>query len=143
MKPALALREIALAGVALVAVVTALAIAAAREDEAEATAVSVPVAGEGWYRALAAPYRVERVGEQTTCGHEATPQTLGVAHPVLPCGAKVYLAFRGKQVLTQVIDRGTGVPGREFDVTTALAKLMGLRGTRRIEWRFADRPRTS
>ena len=143
MKPALALREIALAGVALLAVVTALVVAAAREDEAEATAVSVPVAGEGWYRALAAPYRVERVGEQTTCGHDATPKTLGVAHPVLPCGAKVYLAFRGKQVLTQVIDRGTGVPGREFDVTTALAKLMGLRGTRRIEWRFADRPRTS
>jgi hypothetical protein len=142
-KPALALREIALAGVALLAVVTALAVAAAREDEAEATAVSVPVAGEGWYRALAAPYRVERVGEKTTCGHDATPKTLGVAHPVLPCGAKVYLAFRGKQVLTQVIDRGTGVPGREFDVTTALAKLMGLRGTRRIEWRFADRPRTS
>jgi rare lipoprotein A (peptidoglycan hydrolase) len=143
-KPALALREIALAGVALLAVVVALAIAAVREDAGEAALpASVPVAGEGWYRALAAPYRVERVGDRTTCGHEATPKTLGVAHPVLPCGAKVYIAFRGKQILTQVIDRGTGVPGREFDVTTALAKLIGLRGTKRIEWRFADRPRNS
>ena len=144
MSPALALREIALAGVALLAVVVALAVAAVREGEGEAAvAASVPVVGEGWYRALAAPYRVERGRERTTCGQEATPKTLGVAHPVLPCGAKLYLAFRRKQVLTQVIDRGTGVPGREFDVTTALAKAIGLRGTRRIEWRFADRPRSS
>ena len=143
MSPALALREIALAGVALLAVVVALAVAAVREDDGQAAVASVPVPGEGWYEALAAPYRVERVGERTTCGHDATPKTLGVAHPVLPCGAKVYIAFRGKQVLTQVIDRGTGVPGREFDVTTALAKAMGLRGTKRIQWRFADRPRNS
>ncbi len=144
MSPQLALRQLALAGVALLAVVVALAIAAVRDQDGEAaTPLSVPVAGEGWYRALAAPYRIERTGDQTTCGHDATPRTLGVAHPVLPCGAKLYIAYRGKQVLTQVIDRGTGVPGREFDVTTALAKLMGLRGTKRIEWRFADRPRNS
>ncbi len=144
MTPALALRELALAGIALVALVVALAVAAVRDDSDEpALPGSVPVAGEGWYRALAAPYRVERTGPRTTCGHDATTKTLGVAHPVLPCGAKLYVAYRGKQVLTQVIDRGTGVPGREFDVTVALARAIGLRGVKQIQWRFAEAPRVS
>ena len=65
------------------------------------------------------------------------PKTAGVAHPVLPCGAKIYINFDGKQVLTQVIDRGHTAPGRKFDVTQALAKLLGLQGTQTIRWRFA------
>jgi rare lipoprotein A (peptidoglycan hydrolase) len=63
--------------------------------------------------------------------------TMGVANPVLPCGVKIYLQYNGTQVLTQVIDRGPDVPGREFDVTRALAKRLGLVGTRTIRWRFA------
>jgi rare lipoprotein A (peptidoglycan hydrolase) len=62
---------------------------------------------------------------------------LGVANPVLPCGVKVYIAFGGRQALTQVIDRGPAVPGREFDVTRALAKRLGLVSTSMIAWRFA------
>jgi hypothetical protein len=41
-------------------------------------------------------------------------------------------------VLTQVIDRASGVPGREFDVTAALARRIGLRGVQPIRWRFAS-----
>jgi hypothetical protein len=40
-------------------------------------------------------------------------------------------------VLTEVVDRGTGVPGREFDVTAPLARRLGLRGTQPVQWRFA------
>ena len=31
---------------------------------------------------------------------------MGFAHPVLPCGAKIYLGHGGKEVLTQVVARG-------------------------------------
>ena len=70
----------------------------------------------------------------------ATPSVFGVAHPVLPCGAKVVLRYEDVQVLTQVIDRGTGVPGREFDLTAALARRIGLDGVQPIRWRFAAVP---
>jgi rare lipoprotein A (peptidoglycan hydrolase) len=144
MSPALAQREIALAGVALLAVVTALAIAALARgsDDTPAAPRSVPVAGESWYRALAAPYRVDRGRRRTLCGYRATSSLLGVAHPVLPCGAMLFVSYGGTQVLTEIVDRGTGVPGREFDVTTALARRLGLHGTQPIEWRFAERPRS-
>jgi hypothetical protein len=40
-------------------------------------------------------------------------------------------------VLTQVIDRGPNAPGREFNVTKALADEIGLHGTERIRWSYA------
>jgi rare lipoprotein A (peptidoglycan hydrolase) len=141
--PAIAQRQLVLAGIALLAIVTALAVAAAVRDSSAGTQdelASVPAAGGGWYRALAAPYRLNPREKRTACGQRATPKTLGVAHPVLPCGAKVVLRFEDVQVLTQVIDRGTGVPGREFDLTAALARRMGLDGVQPIRWRFAASP---
>jgi rare lipoprotein A (peptidoglycan hydrolase) len=62
---------------------------------------------------------------------------MGVAHPVLPCGAKVYLSYGGRRVLTQVIDRGPNKPGREFGVAKPLADEIGLHGTKPIRWSFA------
>jgi rare lipoprotein A (peptidoglycan hydrolase) len=138
--PALAQREVALAGVALLAVLIALAFAEGRETEAAPAAATegVPVVGAGadWYRALAAPYRGNGE-ERTACGQRLNDRTEGVAHPVLPCGAKIVLRFGDATVLTQVIDRGPDAPGREFDVTERLAERLGLSGTQRIEWRFA------
>ena len=49
--------------------------------------------------------------QKSACGVLITPDTAGVAHPVLPCGAKIYIEFGGKQVLTQVIDHGHTAPG--------------------------------
>jgi hypothetical protein len=137
-RPELAQRQLVLAGVALVGIVVALAIVA-RGGSSPATEdiTSVAPPGGGWYRALAAPYRLDPETERTACGQRATPRTLGVAHPVLPCGAKVVLRYGDTQVLTQVIDRGTGVPGRAFDVTAELARRMGLAGVQPIRWRFA------
>jgi hypothetical protein len=56
---------------------------------------------------------------------------------VLPCGVRLYIRFRGKEVLTQVIDRGPSVPGRDFDITKALANRLDLHGPQTIQWRFA------
>ena len=97
----------------------------------------VPVPGADWYRALAAPYPASTKRERTACGHELGPKTLGVAHPVLPCGVKIFIAYREKLVLTQVVDRGPAVPGRDFDVTPALSRRLALRGTQQIRWRYA------
>jgi hypothetical protein len=50
------------------------------------------------------------------------------------------IRFDDQDVLTQVVDRGAGLPGREFDLTPALAKRIGLSGVQQIQWRFAERP---
>jgi rare lipoprotein A (peptidoglycan hydrolase) len=143
--PALAQRQLILAGVALLGLVAALAVAAGAGGSSASTGngndlSSVAPAGGGWYRGLAAAYRLDPRTKRTACGQRATPDTLGVAHPVLPCGAKIVLRYGNVQVLTQVIDRGTGVPGREFDVTAALAHRIGLAGVQPIRWRFAAAP---
>jgi rare lipoprotein A (peptidoglycan hydrolase) len=129
-----ALRAAGLAAVTLIAAVVALAVThrgGTKEPE------KLPPAAGNWYRALAAPYVQTAKPKRGACGVVIGPRTMGVANPVLPCGVKVYIEYGGKQVLTQVIDRGPNVPGREFDITRALAKELGLSGTRTINWRFA------
>lgn len=138
MNAALAQREIALAAVALLAVAVALALGALLDDASEQRAAESPRGGGEWYTALAAPYAFGDDVEKTACGVAAGPRTMGVAHPVLPCGAKITMSYGGTDVLTQVIDRGAGVPGREFDVTAPLANRLGLKGVQPIRWRFAS-----
>ena len=128
MSAALAQRLIALAAVALLVGATALVLLRLRDT---------PPSGPRpvhWYSALAAPYAPPA---RTSCGLRATAHTLGIAHPVLACGAKLFVANGATEVLTQVIDKGPQLPGREFDVTTALARRLGLRGTQRVRWAFA------
>jgi len=126
------LRLAALAGVVLVALAVALAV---QHHNKKGAALPKP-AGQ-WYTALAAPYTPSTKTKTGACGVRIGPGTPGVAHPELPCGVKIYVKFGGKEVLTQVVDRGRVVPGHEFDVTQRLAKLLGLQGTQTIEWRFA------
>ena len=140
MTRAFAQRQLILAGVALLAAIVALVVTERRSSgEAEEGAPergSVAVVGEGWYQAVAAPYR-PTAGDRTGCGIVLKADTPGVAHPVLPCGAKIVLSHDGREVLTEVIDRGPGVPGRDFDVTLAVAQRLGLTGQQPISWRFA------
>ena len=126
------LRAAGLAGVALVALAVALAVAARHEKKA-----ALPTPAGQWYTALAAPYTPSPASKRGACGVVIGPATMGVGHPVLPCGAKIFVKLGDKEVLTQVVDRGHTVPGRDFDVTIALAKLLDLRGTESIQWRFA------
>ena len=126
------LRAAVLAAVGLVAIAAAVALS---RDSHPTSGLPAP-AGD-WYTALAAPYTLSKGRTTSACGVAIDTKAVGVAHPVLPCGVKVYVEYKGKQVLTQVIDRGHTVPGREFDVTQALAKLLHLQGTQTILWRFA------
>ena len=137
MTPALAQRQLALAGVALLAIVAAIVLVDRARDDPGASAAPPPVAAD-WRRALAGPYTLPAGTKLTACGQRASESILGVAHPVLPCGAKVVIRFDDQDVLTQVVDRGAGLPGREFDLTPALAKRIGLTGVQPIDWRFAS-----
>jgi len=125
-------RAAALAGIALLGV--AIALAVAHRDGKNGSTASP--AGQ-WYTAMAAPYTRTKA-RKGACGVVVGPNTPGVAHPVLPCGVKIYLEFRGREVLTQVVDHGHTAPGRTFDVTLPVAKLLGLQGTQTIRWRFAS-----
>jgi len=60
-----------------------------------------------------------------------------VTHPVLPCGAKVILRSGDTQILTEVIDNALVEPGRQLEVTEALAKMLEIDETVELEWRFA------
>jgi rare lipoprotein A (peptidoglycan hydrolase) len=126
------LRAAALAAVALVAIAVAVAVSQRSHHSSD-----LPEAAGNWYTALAAPYSPSKGSTKSACGVAIGDTTMGVAHPVLPCGVKLFVEFKGKQVLTQVIDRGHTVPGREFDLTQALAKLLRVQGTQTIQWRFA------
>ncbi len=137
----LAQRLLSLAAAALLGAIVALAVAS-RDDSAAKSAPVLPQPAvsdvSGWYRALAGVRTRPLAGHPSGCGTLLTPKTLGVDHPVLPCGAKIFVRFGGKTVLTQVVDRGPFVSGREFEVTPALADLLGLSGVQTIRWSFAQ-----
>ena len=137
MPPALAQRLATLAAVALLAAVAAMAIVAQRGTDESAAALTSAPAPAGWNIAFAGSRGATGDAQRTTCGQVLAPQSLGVTHPVLPCGAKVILRSGDKQVLTEVIDNALAEPGRQLEVTDALAKKLGIDGTVELQWRFA------
>src|SRR5688572_14019428 len=134
-------RTVALAAVALLAGVGALALTNDGESgDGGPTAVEgVTVSEAGWYSALAGSRGAPRDGERTTCRSILTPRSLGITHAVLPCGAKIVIAYGGTEVLTEVIDNRMKRPGRQFELTEPLAQRLGVDGTQQIRWRFAQR----
>ena len=138
MTAALIQRQVALAGIALLAAIVALALTShGTARSASELPQPVPVAGGGWYTALAGANEA-RLGRRTRCGVLLKPDTEGITDSVLPCGIKVYVAYKDSpQVLTQVIDRRAVVPGRKFDLTPKLAEELGVDGVQRIRWVFA------
>lgn len=139
MRATLVQRAVWLAGITLVAAIAALALTRRDADSNQRLpgAVVVPGTENGYYTARAAPYGPTARRNRTACGQPLLKTTEGVAHPVLPCGVRLYIRFRGREVLTQVVDQGPNVPGREFDITKALANRLDLHGTQKISWRFA------
>jgi Lytic transglycolase len=132
-------RALALAGAAILAGVVALVVSDRTGSKAAAPKLPQPVAapGGGWYPARAGVEEAGSLPRRSACGYQLTAKTLGIAHPVLPCGAALYVAYGGVRALTRVVDRGPSGPGREFDLTPALAKKLGLHGIRQVEWAFA------
>ncbi len=137
MPPAIAQRLAMLAAVALLAAVAAMAIVAQRGTDESAAALTSAPAPAGWNIAFAGSRGATGDAQRTTCGQVLAPQSLGVTHPVLPCGAKIILRSGSRQVLTEVIDNTLVEPGRQLEVTEALAKKLGIDGTVELQWRFA------
>lgn len=139
MSPAFVQRAVALVAICFVAVIGAVALThrGGGSDDNLPSAVPVPGTKNGYYTGRAAPYAPSAAHPRTACGEPFTNKTEGVAHPVLPCGVRLYIRFHGHEVLTQVIDRGPSLPGRDFDITKALANRLGLHGAQTIQWRFA------
>jgi hypothetical protein len=134
-------RTVALAAIALLAGVGALALT----NDGEGSDTGVPpvqaadVAEGDWYTALAGSRGAASDNERTTCQRILTPRSLGVTHAVLPCGAKIVIAYGGTELLTEVIDNRMKRSGRQFELTDALAARLGIDGTQQIRWRFARR----
>jgi rare lipoprotein A (peptidoglycan hydrolase) len=130
-------RQVALGGVALLAALGSLALDRAPEEQvAEPAPQAPPVAGR-WYEAAVGVYGPGFFGRTTACGVELTRQTRGVAHPVLPCGARIVVSNRGREAETRVVDRGPYGTAQEFALTQALAADLGLSGVQIVRWRFA------
>jgi len=138
--PVLAERLLALLATGLLAGVVGLAVAS-RDDQVASARAALPRPAvssvSGWYPALAGVRSRPLAGRVSGCGTLLRPKTLGVDHPVLPCGAKIFVAFGGKTVLTTVVDRGPFTPRPDFEVTPALADLLHLKGVQAIRWSFA------
>ncbi|HZP73299.1 MAG TPA: septal ring lytic transglycosylase RlpA family protein [Gaiellaceae bacterium] len=133
--PGLAAREVALGGLALLAGATALAVAAQRDRHTASGPTPV-----GSFTALAGSSGPQVFGRRSACGGVITEQTEGIAHPTLPCGARVFISFDGKTVLTEVVDHGPLAAGRQLDLTDALARRLGLRGVQLVHWSYAQAP---
>ena len=141
MSPALVQRALLLAAVALLAGVVAVSVADRVRDSGADRDLPEAVAppGGGWYEAVAGRERARFYGRPTSCGHVIERSTMGFAHPVLPCGAKLYLGRGDKEVLTQVVARGSTPRGVQFGLTDALAEELGIDRRETIRWRFASR----
>ena len=129
MSPTFVQRAVWLTGICFVVVIAAVALTRRGGDSSEKnlpSAVPVPGTKNGYYTGRAAPYSPTAAHPRTACGERFTNKTEGV-----------YVRFHGKEVLTQVIDRGPTVPGRDFDITKALANRLDLHGPQTIQWRFA------
>lgn len=141
MSPVLVQRQLALAGVALVSALGTLAFSRGGNDDAAGSPNDVvPAAAGRWYVARVGVYGRGFFGRTTACGVEFTRETRGISHTVLPCGAKIVVSNGGRELPTEVVDRGAYAPGHEFELTAALAVELGVDAPTTVRWRFASEP---
>ena len=75
-------------------------------------------------------------GNGVACGGTLKRNTVGVAHKKLPCGSKVLVGYRGRYLMTTVIDRGPYIAGRSLDLTYAGAEALDFidSGVANVRW---------
>lgn len=76
-------------------------------------------------------------GRHTACGQVLRPNTVGVAHRSLPCGTAVRFAYRGRYIVTTVIDRGPYTRGNLWDLTNGARQALGFSGSGRLRYSVA------
>ena len=124
-------RQAALAGAALLAALLVVVLDRSGGEK------SSPVSQAEWESATVGIFGRSRLGETTACGTPLTQETLGIAHPVLPCGVDLVVSYRGREVRTEVIEQGNVGPESQFDFSIALANELGIEKSTTIRWRFA------
>jgi hypothetical protein len=137
---ALAQRQIALAGLALLAGILALGLSSTKHASGPKLPESIPAPNGGWFQAVATSSgpTFSRKHLDGACGDVVGPGTqVGVANPVLPCGTKVYIEYGDTKTLTQVIARTPSTSEADFEFPPALAREIGLHGNQLIGWRYA------
>ena len=99
-----------------------------------AVAASAPLVAQTtiFKPAVASWYGPGFFGRRTACGTRLTRRTLGVAHKTLPCGTMVDLYHGGRTISVPVIDRGPFKAGRDWDLTQAAARKLGVKATVRV-----------
>jgi hypothetical protein len=132
--PALLQRQAALAGIALLATLGALALGHKGEAPVPVGLVSGAIR---WEPAVVGVLGAEAYAQKTSCGVALDSGSVGLAHPVLPCGVDIVVAYGDKRIRTEVVARGRVPAGRDFELTKALADELGVHGTQTIRWRFA------
>ena len=130
-------RQLGLVAVALLGAVVALAIAHEVGSTPRPVADVRPVVASPAAWTLAQAEARTTLPRRSACGWLLRPSTLGVEHPVLPCGAKLFLLVRGRRVLTEVVDRPPAGAATEFQLTPALASALGFNGRQPLRWTFA------
>jgi hypothetical protein len=135
MSLAVAQRMIILAAIGLLAAVIGLAIASSRDGSGNGS--GLPARVGSWYHTRAAPMSRDLEGTTTACGVRLSAKSLGIADPLLPCGAKLYIGYGDQDVLTQVIAVGPAPGGARFAMTPALAQTLGIEGTVTVRWGYA------
>jgi hypothetical protein len=126
-------RQVVLAAVTVLAVAVSLAFTTRHGHHHRVVRLPPP---RGSYTALAAAAGASTLGRKTTCGVLVGDGTMGIGSPVLPCGSRLYLTYRGRHVLASIIDRASPA-GASFLLTHALAKRLGVTGVRRVRWSYA------
>ena len=129
-------RLVLLGSVALLAGALALA-AVERLDADSGSRLTGAVAPSGWNVAFAGSRGPAGDAQRTSCGQILAAESLGITHPVLPCGAKLVLRREDTQVISEVIYNVLVEGGRQLVVNEGLAEILELEGTAEIEWRFA------
>jgi len=104
----------------------------AREQAASAAAEPLTAQVTVFEPAIASWYGPGFFGRRTACGTRLTRKTFGVAHRTLPCGTLVEIYHAGRTATVPVIDRGPFVAGRDWDLTQAAARRLGVRATVRV-----------
>ena len=72
-------------------------------------------------------------GQALACGGHMTPGMMGVAHKSLPCGTKITIRYRGRQVRVAVVDRGPYSGGREFDLGPGVRSALHFDGVGTVQ----------
>jgi Lytic transglycolase len=132
--PALVQRQAVLAAAALLATLAVLALS--RENDGGAV-LQPTVPAVRWESAVVGVLPDRAYERPTSCGSSLDPGTIGVAHPVLPCGVDLVVRVGGKQVRAEVVDHRPVRRGLVFDLTQALAHQLGVTGRPTIQLRFA------